>query len=91
MGKVTVELWDLSGDPAYEKCWAASLKNAQGIIFVYDPEEEDIERNMEFYINNFARSARILPKQCMAFSHQKNSDGEIKKSKPGKKLGRINV
>ena len=62
MGKVTVELWDMSGEPAYEKCWPACLKKADGIIFAYDPEDDDLEKNMEFYINNFARSARILPK-----------------------------
>ena len=59
---VTVELWDVSGDPKYESCLPVILKNAQGIIFVYNPEEADIEKTMEFYINSYAKAARILPK-----------------------------
>ncbi len=81
-GDVTVELWDVSGDTMYEKCWPIILKGAQGILFVYNPEDEDIEKNMEFYINQFAKSAKILPKQCMAFAHHHNCEGEFSKSKP---------
>ena len=36
-GKIHVELWDVSGDFKYEKCWAPIQKDAHGIIFVYDP------------------------------------------------------
>ena len=61
-GDVTVELWDVSGDTMYEKAWPIILKGAQGILFVYNPAEDDVEKNMEFYINQFAKSAKILPK-----------------------------
>lgn len=81
-GNVTVELWDVSGDPKYEKCLPIILKNAQGIIFVYNPEETgDMEKTMEYYINQYAKAARILPKQCMAFAHHFDCDGEPKKAK----------
>lgn len=78
---VNVELWDVSGDPKYEKCWPAIIKGAQGIIFVYNPADHDAEKNMEFYINSFAKAGRILPKQCMAFAHHFDCDGEPGKSK----------
>jgi len=54
---VTVELWDVSGDPKYEKCLPVILKNAQGIIFVYNPEDPEIEKTMEYYINGYAKAA----------------------------------
>jgi Rab-like protein 5 len=36
-GKLHIELWDVSGDFKYEKCWGPIQKDVQGIIFVYDP------------------------------------------------------
>mmetsp|Transcript_31546 Transcript_31546/g.30865 ORF Transcript_31546/g.30865 Transcript_31546/m.30865 type:complete len:94 (+) Transcript_31546:42-323(+) len=36
-GKINIELWDVSGDMQYEKCWPPIQKDAHGIIFVYDP------------------------------------------------------
>jgi len=36
-GKINVELWDISGDFKYEKCWAPCMADANGVIFVYDP------------------------------------------------------
>lgn len=80
-GVVTVEMWDLSGDPMYEKTWPAVMKGAQGILFVYRPDDHDVEKNMEFYINSFAKAAKILPKQCMAFAHHFDCEGEPGKSK----------
>ena len=66
-GKIFVELWDTSGDLEYEKCWPAILKGAQGIVFCYNPKNANTEKDMEFFINNFAKSAKILPKQCMSY------------------------
>jgi intraflagellar transport protein 22 len=74
---VTVELWDVSGDIKYEPCWPIILKNAQGIIFCYNPEDPEADKNLEFYINNFAKAAKILPKQCMSFAHHFDCDGEV--------------
>ena len=68
-GKIYVELWDCSGDLEYEKCWPAIQKGAQGIVFVYNPKNPNSEKDMEFFINNFAKHAKILPKQCMSFAH----------------------
>ena len=37
-GTVHIEFWDVSGDFRYEKCWAPIVKEADGIIFVLDPD-----------------------------------------------------
>ena len=42
-GKIHIELWDASGDFKYEKCWAPMMKDAHGIIFVYDPACPNLE------------------------------------------------
>ena len=36
-GKITLELWDISGDFKYEKSWASMQRDVHGLIFVYDP------------------------------------------------------
>jgi len=33
-----VELWDVSGDIKYERCWPAIQENVTGIILVYNSE-----------------------------------------------------
>ena len=68
-GDIFVELWDCSGDIKYKNCWPAIFKGAQGIVFVYNPKDPDAESNMEFFINEFAKKAGVLPKQCMAFAN----------------------
>merc|ERR1712151_650284 len=35
--KMSVEMWDCSGDKKYENCWGAILRQAQGVVMVYDP------------------------------------------------------
>ena len=65
----------------YEKCWPSIISQADGIMFVYNPEDRDVEKNMEFYINSFAKAGRILPKQCMVFAHHFDCDGEPRKAK----------
>ena len=42
-GKFTLELWDVSGDFKYEKCWAPIQQDAHGLIFVYDPSAPGTE------------------------------------------------
>ena len=37
-GKINMELWDVSGDFKYEKCWGPIQADVDGIIFVYNPE-----------------------------------------------------
>ena len=36
-GKITLELWDVSGDFKYEKCWEPIQQDTHGLIFVYNP------------------------------------------------------
>ena len=49
-GKVNLELWDVSGDFKYEKCWGPIQKDAHGIIFVYDPNVPEGEALMNQFV-----------------------------------------
>lgn len=35
---VAVELWDVAGDQSYEATWPAVMKDADGVLLVYNPE-----------------------------------------------------
>ena len=82
-GKVLVELWDVSGDTIYEKCWPAILKGTQGIIFCYDPSSPSVEKDVEFFVNNFPKAGMIPPKQCMGYAnHFDVGSNALPRSKP---------
>lgn len=52
-----VELWDCSGDRQYEGCWPAILKDAQGVVLVYDPTIKEQEKDIELWYKTYtARS-----------------------------------
>ena len=49
-GKLNIELWDVSGDTSYEKCWAPIQKDVHGVIFVYDPKMDNAEQIMNNWV-----------------------------------------
>ncbi|XP_014773443.1 intraflagellar transport protein 22 homolog isoform X2 [Octopus bimaculoides] len=60
-----IELWDCSGDHRYESCWAAFSKDANGIIFVYNPDRTNHNKELEELYSYFVRSCKISPKRCI--------------------------
>ncbi|VDQ06634.1 unnamed protein product [Trichobilharzia regenti] len=44
--KVEVELWDVSGDKKFEACWPAIFKGSHGIVFVYNPDNSNHEKEL---------------------------------------------
>ena len=51
-----VELWDCSGDKKYESCWVAILREAAGVVLVYDPSIKEQEKEIQMWYK--ARSFR---------------------------------
>lgn len=86
--KVTLELWDVSGDPIYEKCWPAIQLNANGIIFVYDSSATTPDSEMEYWVKEFPKKMRLEPKFCMAFANKQNPES---KSQAAPMKGIVNV
>ena len=44
-----VELWDVSGDQAYEGTWPAIQKDMAGVLFVYNPEVAEHLKELELW------------------------------------------
>ena len=74
-GKFTLELWDVSGDFKYEKCWAPIQKDAEGIIFVYDPASPNYEDTLTQYVAMFPKAMMLSPKFCLGMANHHNTSG----------------
>ncbi|ELU12598.1 hypothetical protein CAPTEDRAFT_104452, partial [Capitella teleta] len=42
-----VELWDVSGDQKFESCWPAIAKDANGVVFVMNPDHPNHDKQLE--------------------------------------------
>eukprot|EP00931_Biecheleriopsis_adriatica_P005958 TRINITY_DN107423_c0_g1_i1.p1 TRINITY_DN107423_c0_g1~~TRINITY_DN107423_c0_g1_i1.p1 ORF type:complete len:214 (-),score=52.10 TRINITY_DN107423_c0_g1_i1:93-671(-) len=72
--RITVELWDVSGDTKYQKCWPAIKKDAVGAILVYNPEKQNHEQEIEQWFQWFPRSMNFSPNQVLVIQSLRRSD-----------------
>lgn len=76
-GKFQLELWDVSGDFKYEKCWGPIQNGASGIIFVYDPQAPNYEEALAQYVAMFPKAMMLSPKFCLAIANHHNTSGGV--------------
>ena len=74
-GKLMIEFWDVSGDLKYEKVYGPIQQDANGIIFVYDPNAPKAEEILIQFVNMFPKQMGIHPKNCMIFVNNHNVAG----------------
>lgn len=67
--KVLVEIWDVGGSPKFQGCWAAIHRNADGIIYVVNPEINGQEKELELWYKSFAQPSNMPDGHCLLFSH----------------------
>eukprot|EP00105_Crassostrea_gigas_P028405 XP_011450045.1 PREDICTED: intraflagellar transport protein 22 homolog [Crassostrea gigas] len=77
---VDVELWDVSGDPKFEPCWSALAKDTNGVIFVYNPDQPNHDKDLENWYNYFVENQNIKESACIIFAHHKPGGNEREKS-----------
>ncbi|XP_045172377.1 intraflagellar transport protein 22 homolog [Mercenaria mercenaria] len=70
---VEVELWDCSGDKKFEACWPAMAKDTTGIIFVYNPDQPNHDKDLENWYAYFIDDQGIKETSCCVFAHHKPS------------------
>jgi len=75
---VTIELWDVSGDTKYQKCWPAIKKDAVGCVLVYNPERTNHEQEIEQWYQWFPKSMNMSPNQVMVIQTLSRADGPRK-------------
>ena len=74
-GKINVEIWDLSGDLKFEKCWAPCQQDVHGIIFVYDPASPETENDLKRFVEAFPKALKLKQSFCLCYINHHNSDG----------------
>lgn len=71
----TVELWDCSGDRQYEGCWPAILRDAHGVVLVYDPTIKEQEKDIELWYKSYTARLGLKPTQVIIFAHTASTGG----------------
>jgi len=92
--KTNVELWDCSGDTRYEECWPAIMKDASGVIIVYNPEDVSQSGEVENWYDWFIKSARLPKDKCVVLqvpAGGHNNDTDPPRSMRGIKFVEVNV
>lgn len=67
--KWTCQLWDLSGDSRFEKCWPAVTTNTNGIMIFYNGDIKLNDEEFLGWIKVFPHKLNIAPNYCLGFAH----------------------
>lgn len=78
--RAVVQLWDLGGSSRHQAGWPAVAADADGIIYVFNPEVRGAERELVLWHRNFALDrdhtdesgnfrVRVADKHSLIFSH----------------------
>lgn len=68
-GKALVQLWDVSGNSKYDRCWPAIIKEANGIMFCYNAENPKHDQEMEGWLNYFKKKSQLPQNLQIVFAH----------------------
>ena len=89
--RVVVELWDVSGNHAYQACWPAIANGAHGIVYVFNIEQKSQLAELEHWHKTFATANGVLgantplirDESSLVFAHRLTPpQGNIKAQKP---------
>lgn len=80
---VDVRLWDTTGDDTFNYYWAVYRDLAQGIVFVYNPENDLETRKLDLLYNYFVNSKNFNHRACLlcCYIAEGNTNNNVKLSK----------
>lgn len=58
----------------FEGCWPAIMQDADGIIFVYNPEAAGQTQEIGDWYEYFARQKGLSENQCLILAHHRSND-----------------
>lgn len=68
ISKIKIQLWDMSGDKKYEKCWPAIQQDMNGIILVIDSKNNKYDNILDEWVNNFCKGTFIENMTVFSYS-----------------------
>eukprot|EP01083_Nonionella_stella_P284644 969093_1 len=72
--KVTVSLWDTSGDQKYESGWPAIKKDLNGVVIVYDSSKKSQEQEIQLWFDAFVAQCKMDPAQAIIIANLGDTD-----------------
>eukprot|EP00607_Mallomonas_marina_P002873 CAMPEP_0182428474 /NCGR_PEP_ID=MMETSP1167-20130531/23054_1 /TAXON_ID=2988 /ORGANISM="Mallomonas Sp, Strain CCMP3275" /LENGTH=155 /DNA_ID=CAMNT_0024611409 /DNA_START=119 /DNA_END=583 /DNA_ORIENTATION=- len=70
---LNIELWDASGDNAYEGCWRAIMHETDGVMLVYNPDSPGQDQQIGDWFEYFVRKNGLKDEQCIVFAHRSDA------------------
>jgi len=89
--KASVEIWDISGDRAYEGGWAAARHNAIGAVFVYDGDKPGDDKDLDQWYKWFAEPLGLRESQCLVMCHHKGGVSRGFKPPSARSLAKVHA
>ncbi|XP_063969698.1 intraflagellar transport protein 22 homolog [Lytechinus pictus] len=85
-----VELWDCSGDQKFDECWPAFMKDASGVVIVYNPDQASHERELDTWYNHFITQQGLKDSQCIIFGHHRPNTSQAVRVQISSNMTRVN-
>ena len=78
--------WDTSGDKKFQNCWAAILKDAHGVVLVYDPSVKTQEKEVENWYKAYVTPLKLKDEQVVLFAHSHDPSAKSRLLQPPRAL-----
>ena len=87
-----VEIWDVSGNAAFESGWRAVMQHCDGVLLVYNPERAGNDVEIGNWYDAFVKVNDLDPKaQCLVFAHHSQTGGGMTAAKAPPKFSQAGV
>ncbi|KAJ8311779.1 hypothetical protein KUTeg_009851 [Tegillarca granosa] len=60
----------------FEGCWPAIAKDTIGIVFVYNPDQPNHDKDLDSWFDYFVEQQAVKKAHCIVFAHHKPGVGE---------------
>ncbi|KAM8778377.1 intraflagellar transport protein 22 homolog isoform 1-T2 [Rhynchonycteris naso] len=72
------ELWDCGGDPKFESCWPALMKDSHGVVIIFNADIPGHLKEIEMWYSCFVQQQFLQDAQCLLIAHHKPGSGSNK-------------
>ncbi|XP_053413406.1 intraflagellar transport protein 22 homolog isoform X2 [Nycticebus coucang] len=69
------ELWDCGGDTKFESCWPALMKDAHGVVIIFNADIPSHRKEIEMWYSCFVQQQFLQDTQCLLIAHHKPGSG----------------
>ncbi|XP_022916785.1 intraflagellar transport protein 22 homolog [Onthophagus taurus] len=90
LSNVDVQIWDASGDDKFVPYWAVFRKNIDGIVFVYNEEDDIGAKKLDYMYNYFVSQPNRSLRTCLVCCVE-NEEKNVKLPQIFSKISQITI